>query len=309
MSVAMKASASPRRSRCCSTMSRRCATSSALALAAASRTMPRSKKMRALFRCSSESWDDGEHDLGCDIHLPEDRLGRELQHLGALAMRDGDQPHAAQRLHGFADRRAADAEALHQFALGRHVVARLQLAAGDHPLQPHKDLVGQLAADDRFRMAHGEFHLATGTDQYSGTVPRANVLTASDPRVSSQFLLVNPAYSLYQYRERMEPQVPHDTKAHRAMIILTYRIETPGSIEALAAKIASDQSTGTFVALPGETEELKARVAARVLAIRPLAPMRQSRPFPSLPVSRALSTAPMSTSPFRSTPSAPICRR
>lgn len=54
------------------------------------------------------------------------------------------------------------------------------------------------------------------------------------------------------------------------MIELTYRIETAGSVEKLAAKIASDQSTGTFVALPGETEELKARVAARVLAIRPL---------------------------------------
>ena len=54
------------------------------------------------------------------------------------------------------------------------------------------------------------------------------------------------------------------------MIILTYRIETPGSIEAMAAKIASDQSTGTFVALPGETEALKARVAAHVLAIRHL---------------------------------------
>lgn len=56
-----------------------------------------------------------------------------------------------------------------------------------------------------------------------------------------------------------------------AMITLTYRIETSGSIEALAARIASDQSTGTFVALPGETEALKARVAARVLAIRHLA--------------------------------------
>lgn len=55
-------------------------------------------------------------------------------------------------------------------------------------------------------------------------------------------------------------------------IILTYLIETPGSVEALAAKIASDQSTGTFVDLPGETPELKARVAARVLAIRPLEP-------------------------------------
>ncbi|QRM47076.1 3-oxo-isoapionate-4-phosphate decarboxylase OiaX [Rhizobium sp. BG4] len=54
------------------------------------------------------------------------------------------------------------------------------------------------------------------------------------------------------------------------MITLTYRIETPGSIEAMAEKIASDQSTGTFVPVPGETEELKARVAARVLAIRPL---------------------------------------
>ena len=55
------------------------------------------------------------------------------------------------------------------------------------------------------------------------------------------------------------------------MIRLTYRIETPGSVEAMAAKIASDQSTGTFVALPGETEELKARVAARVAGIRELA--------------------------------------
>ena len=55
-----------------------------------------------------------------------------------------------------------------------------------------------------------------------------------------------------------------------SMITLTYRIETPGSIEAMAEKIASDQSTGTFVPVPGETEELKARVAARVLAIRPL---------------------------------------
>ncbi|MGH6860695.1 MAG: RuBisCO large subunit C-terminal-like domain-containing protein, partial [Phyllobacterium sp.] len=54
------------------------------------------------------------------------------------------------------------------------------------------------------------------------------------------------------------------------MITVTYRIETPGSAEAMAEKIASDQSTGTFVAVPGETEELKARVAARVLAVRDL---------------------------------------
>ncbi|WP_018896830.1 3-oxo-isoapionate-4-phosphate decarboxylase OiaX [Rhizobium sp. 2MFCol3.1] len=54
------------------------------------------------------------------------------------------------------------------------------------------------------------------------------------------------------------------------MITVTYRIETTGSVEAMAAKIASDQSTGTFVPVPGETEELKARVAARVIAIRQL---------------------------------------
>jgi 3-oxoisoapionate-4-phosphate decarboxylase len=66
----------------------------------------------------------------------------------------------------------------------------------------------------------------------------------------------------------------------RNSISLTYRIETAGSIERLAAKIASDQSTGTFVDLPGETEELKNRVAARVGAIRPL-PSRAVSSFPT----------------------------
>lgn len=64
------------------------------------------------------------------------------------------------------------------------------------------------------------------------------------------------------------------------MIRLTYLIETEGSPEKLAAKIASDQSTGTFVAVPGETEELKARVAARVVGLRPLSPS-QTASFPS----------------------------
>ena len=56
------------------------------------------------------------------------------------------------------------------------------------------------------------------------------------------------------------------------VIRLTYRIETAGDPERLAAKIASDQSTGTFVPVPGETPELKARVAARVVAVRELEP-------------------------------------
>jgi 3-oxoisoapionate-4-phosphate decarboxylase len=62
---------------------------------------------------------------------------------------------------------------------------------------------------------------------------------------------------------------------------LTYLIETAGSPEKLAHKIASDQSTGTFVPVPGETEELKNRVAARVVAVRPLAPVA----VPSFPAS------------------------
>ena len=64
------------------------------------------------------------------------------------------------------------------------------------------------------------------------------------------------------------------------VIRLTYLIETPGSPERLAAKIASDQSTGTFVALPGETPELKARVAARVAALRALPDAAQAS-FPT----------------------------
>ena len=58
----------------------------------------------------------------------------------------------------------------------------------------------------------------------------------------------------------------------RDVIRVTYRVETPGDVAKLARKIASDQSTGTFVAVPGETEELQARVAARVIDIRPLDP-------------------------------------
>jgi ribulose-bisphosphate carboxylase large chain len=57
-----------------------------------------------------------------------------------------------------------------------------------------------------------------------------------------------------------------------AAIRVSYRIETAGDPEALAAKIASDQSTGTFTALPGETEAVRARCAARVEKVQPLEP-------------------------------------
>ena len=68
----------------------------------------------------------------------------------------------------------------------------------------------------------------------------------------------------------VQEQLPHD------VIRVTYRIETAGDPERLAAKIASDQSTGTFVALSGETPELKARVAARVVGYRELPPVPEA---------------------------------
>ena len=46
-----------------------------------------------------------------------------------------------------------------------------------------------------------------------------------------------------------------------------YVIETAVSVDAAAAAMAGEQSSGTFVAIPGETEELKRRAAARVEAI------------------------------------------
>lgn len=44
----------------------------------------------------------------------------------------------------------------------------------------------------------------------------------------------------------------------------TYRIETPHSPERAAEALAGEQSSGTFVAVPGETEALRARHRARV---------------------------------------------
>lgn len=49
-----------------------------------------------------------------------------------------------------------------------------------------------------------------------------------------------------------------------------YYIETPLDIEKAAQVLAGEQSSGTFVAVPGETEELKQRFAARVESITPL---------------------------------------
>ena len=76
---------------------------------------------------------------------------------------------------------------------------------------------------------------------------------------------------------------------HDAVIRMTYRVEAPSDVEAIGHKIASDQSTGTFVPVPGETPELKSRVAARVVAVRPL----QAAVEPALPQDRVHGEAPL----------------
>src|SRR5699024_10906046 len=49
-----------------------------------------------------------------------------------------------------------------------------------------------------------------------------------------------------------------------------YYIETPLAIEQAAQVLAGEQSSGTFTDVPGETDELKERFAARVESIEPL---------------------------------------
>ncbi|WP_274648676.1 ribulose-bisphosphate carboxylase large subunit family protein [Paenibacillus humicola] len=53
-------------------------------------------------------------------------------------------------------------------------------------------------------------------------------------------------------------------------VIATYLIETPHSLQRAAEVMAGEQSTGTFVSVPGETAELKALHQARILSIEAL---------------------------------------
>jgi ribulose-bisphosphate carboxylase large chain len=66
-------------------------------------------------------------------------------------------------------------------------------------------------------------------------------------------------------------------------IVATYLIETPYSLEHAATVIAGEQSSGTFVAVPGETQELKQVYGARVESITP----QERVTTPSLPGSKA----------------------
>lgn len=70
-------------------------------------------------------------------------------------------------------------------------------------------------------------------------------------------------------------------------VLATYLIETPHSLEHAATVIAGEQSSGTFVAVPGETIELKERYGARVERIEALETVDR----PSLPGSKAPKSA------------------
>jgi ribulose-bisphosphate carboxylase large chain len=63
-----------------------------------------------------------------------------------------------------------------------------------------------------------------------------------------------------------------------------YLIETPEDPRLAAETMAGEQSSGTFVAVPGETPELKARAAARVESLELL----DAISAPSLPVARPI---------------------
>ncbi|WP_226575504.1 ribulose-bisphosphate carboxylase large subunit family protein [Acuticoccus sediminis] len=53
-------------------------------------------------------------------------------------------------------------------------------------------------------------------------------------------------------------------------IVAHYLLETPFPLEDVAAMMAGEQSSGTFVRVAGETDELRARSAAEVLSIEPV---------------------------------------
>ncbi|MGB7156650.1 MAG: ribulose-bisphosphate carboxylase large subunit family protein [Tepidisphaeraceae bacterium] len=69
-------------------------------------------------------------------------------------------------------------------------------------------------------------------------------------------------------------------------IVATYRVETPLEIERAAAVLAGEQSSGTFVAVPGETDELRNHFRARVERVTE----NERVPSPSIPGARTSDT-------------------
>ena len=65
-------------------------------------------------------------------------------------------------------------------------------------------------------------------------------------------------------------------------VLARYLIETPHPLEHAASVIAGEQSSGTFVSVPGETRELKERFSAQVVRVEPLETVSE----PGLPGSK-----------------------
>jgi ribulose-bisphosphate carboxylase large chain len=65
----------------------------------------------------------------------------------------------------------------------------------------------------------------------------------------------------------------------REVIVAKYWIETAYPLEDAARALAGEQSCGTFVRVPGETDELRERFLAKVVRVTPL----ETVPTPSLP--------------------------
>lgn len=76
-------------------------------------------------------------------------------------------------------------------------------------------------------------------------------------------------------------------------IIATYLVETPLDVRRAAEVLAGEQSSGTFVRVPGESDELRERFGARVERITDL----ETVATPSLPGARAKGS-PYSAGPF-----------
>jgi ribulose-bisphosphate carboxylase large chain len=75
-----------------------------------------------------------------------------------------------------------------------------------------------------------------------------------------------------------------------ARILAHYRVETATDVRRAAEVMAGEQSSGTFVAVPGETPELTERAGARVEAVEMLEPADT----PSLPGAKRAPGAPIS---------------
>ncbi|WEG13538.1 ribulose-bisphosphate carboxylase large subunit family protein [Pullulanibacillus sp. KACC 23026] len=67
-------------------------------------------------------------------------------------------------------------------------------------------------------------------------------------------------------------------------VLATYLIETPYSLEYAAEVMAGEQSTGTFVSVPGETEALKEQHGAKIVSVKEV----DASYYPTLPGAKPL---------------------